>query len=285
MQRLSLNASLVQFEVILADSPRFYALEDLTIRLEIDSPEADIIADRNTLLHRLVPFINGLTSTLRVLNFTTFAAQDHSDFFQSLGHFPRLDALSLCNAFHSHQISDFSVLTRFFRIHAVTLKHVTLKPYFVTRTLPSGKLAEDVFSLWMLQNSYDEGHLTHLRTLHVSSHFSQSSLDFEIICAYVRRSSDTLMTLVLEDLYLSYDEVDILVDILSPHNCLESLHLRTKSINPQLLDLLSCKLPGLYRLELTFQAVVGDARRETEGTYVEPSELVSVCRSPSFYIN
>lgn len=279
LQRLSLNAPLAQFEVILAGSPRFYALEHLTIRLETDSPEADSIADENTLLHTLVPSINGLASTLRVLDFTTIAAQDHSDFFQLLGHFSRLNVLALCNAFHSHQLSDLSGLTRFFRIHSVTLEHVTLRPYSGTRVLPSGQSAEDIFSLWMCQTSHDEGHLTHLRTLHISSHFPQSSLDFKTLCAYVQRSSDTLTTLILEDLYLTYDEVATLVDILPPHNCLERLHLHTKSINPQLLDLLSRKFSGLYRLELTFQTVVGDARREPEDINVEPSELVSVYQS------
>jgi hypothetical protein len=265
LRRLTLNAPLGGFETLIATSGHLDALEDLNLRFSTDVATEDTAEDMATMLRFVVPFINSLSSTLRSLTILSSAFQDHTPFFHSLGHFPKLLSFALYIAFNPPLISDPSGLTRFLNDHAETLQHVTLQPHISFRSFPS-ESAKQHFSTWMISSSSNEMLFTNLRSLTICPATPLFSwTDFDVTSIYVRRSPDTLTSLILGDRYLNYDDVDRLVRTFThrPMNAgLKTLHLRTLSLNPQLFDLLSRKLPGLEEFNLTFCSLVGDVKQE-----------------------
>jgi len=126
--------------MLIATSGHLDALEDLDLLLSTDIATEDTAAeDMATMLRLVVPFINSLSSTLRSLTILSSAFQDHTAFFHSLGHFPKLLSYALYIAFNPPLISDPSGLTRFLNDHAETLQHVTLQPHISSRFPPSSE--------------------------------------------------------------------------------------------------------------------------------------------------
>ena len=265
LRQLTLDAPLGVFEMLITTSGHFDALEDLNLRFSTDVATEDTAEDMATMLRLVVPFINSLSSSLCSLTILSSAFQDHTLFFHSLGHFPKLLTFALYIAFNPPLISDPSGLTRFLNDHAETLQHVTLQPHISFRSFPS-ESAKQHFSTWMISSSSNEMLFTNLRSLTICPATPLFSwTDFDVTSIYVRRSPDTLTSLILGDRYLNYDDVDRLVRTFThrPMNAgLKTLHLRTLSLNPQLFDLLSRKLPGLEEFNLTFCSLVGDVKQE-----------------------
>ena len=143
LRRLTLNAPLGGFETLIATSGDLDALEDLNLRFSTDVATEDTAEDMATMLRLVVPFINSLSSTLRSLTILSSAFQDHTAFFHSLGHFPKLLSFALYIAFNPPLISDPSGLTRFLNDHAETLQHVTLQPHISFRSFPSSESANN----------------------------------------------------------------------------------------------------------------------------------------------
>jgi len=257
--------------MLIATSGHLDALEDLDLLLSTDIATEDTAAeDMATMLRLVVPFINSLSSTLRSLTILSSAFQDHTAFFHSLGHFPKLLSFALYIAFNPPLISDPSGLTRFLNDHAETLQHVILQPHISSRFPPSSESESDSasahrhFSRWMVASSSNEVLFTNLQSLAISPATLFHWTDLNMIMIYVRRSQDTLTSLILGDGFLTYDEVDYLVSTFThrPANAgLKTLHLSTHSLNPQLFDLLSRKLPGLDVLHLTFKSLLGDVNQ------------------------
>jgi len=296
LRQLTLDAPLGVFEMLITTSGHFDALEDLNLRFSTDVATEDTAEDMATMLRLVVPFINSLSSSLCSLTILSSAFQDHTLFFHSLGHFPKLLSFALYIAFNPPLISDPSGLTHILNDHAETLQYVTLQPHISFRLPPSSEAESDSvsahqhFSRWMVASSSNEVLFTNLRSLAIcpaTSLFHWTDLD--TIRIYVRRSQDTLTSLVLGDGFLTYYEVDYLVSTFThrPANAgLKTLHLCTHSLNPQLFDLLSRKLPGLDVLNLVFKSLVGDVNQEgiDDEVSLELVRRTSFTCTPSFQI-
>jgi hypothetical protein len=112
----------------------------------------------------------------------------------------------------------------------------------------------------MSESINDNAMLANLQTLKIYPTLLPAGLDALVV--YLRRSSDTLTSLIVKDRYLLYHEVEVVVGVFvhrSPENGLKSLRLNIRTLTAELIDLLAENLPGLQVLELYIgDAITGD---------------------------
>jgi hypothetical protein len=225
------------------------------------------------LLGVVAPFINKLSPTLRLLSITSWSHQDLSSFFNRLGAFPSLRQMALRLPFNKSFQLDTSGLTRLLHDHSEKLQRVVL------RLNPSGAmidpLSENSLVVWMTQTTSDELIMSNLQTLEIYPTLLPGGFDSLIL--YLRRSADTLSSLVVRDRYLLYHEVDAIVTVFShrpPDTGLTALRLNVWTLSSRLIDLLATKLPSLTRLTLG----LGDGGRGGIRIAAPPEEPVATVR-------
>lgn len=259
LQRLLINAPLREFKPLFLASDDLVSLQDLTLRFTNIALNSEVEFVGTEMLNSVVaPFLRKLAPRLQRLIIVSLAHGDHSGFFGALGQFPELTSLSLSIGFHPRLLVNPSGLTKFLRLNAINLKHVRFHPYepFDFGSIPGPPHSH--FSQWMSSNAADSesGVLNGLQSLVISPCIdSVSSANLDTTSVYIQRSRDTLTRLVLGDGYLSFSDLETLVDAFAhrpAESGLKMLYVKVISLNPQLFDLLAKKLPGLDDLDVTF---------------------------------
>ncbi|KAF8884490.1 hypothetical protein BD779DRAFT_778045 [Infundibulicybe gibba] len=240
------------------------SLERLDFRLLSDYT---VDGDRDEIIMAEIvgPFINGTSPSLRELGIASASTKDHSGLFRPLENFPKLRSISLNIGFCPPLLTDQSALTRFLLSHADTLERLELQP-IESYHPPSGpEPAYMHFVAWMGQIS-TEVRLGHLKRLTIAPPPALCDVTtVDIVTPLLLPCKNTLTHLVLRNCYRPFDEVRNLFDLLAytPGDPgLRSLHLKTLSLNPQLFDYASVKLPDLDDFNIHFDTLLPHADLE-----------------------
>jgi hypothetical protein len=108
---------------------------------------------------------------------------------------------------------------------------------------------------------------------------------WEQIPGYLRKHAPTLVTLKLVNIYISFQQVEELVEQLAEHDKLRSLTISIYCVTPELLDLLAIKLPSLGHLSMVFRRLCSlqspPTTWDTEGHLVRTQHTDELTYSPA----
>lgn len=249
LRKLTLGGDLDGLRLLASSSTHFVSLQELELEFMHNVVRMHDTSDLACLVDVLAPFVNGLSPRLRHLSITSWASLELSSFFQKLTFFPILQQLTIRISFNKAFPHDHSGLTRLLHDQSHTLKCVTL------RFNPSGWMSfsstEDSLVRWMEEAASDTSVLTDLQTLHIYP--TMMPAGFEAFLVYLKRSANTLTSLIVRERYLSYDEVDSVVTTFlhrPPESRLKYLRLNVRILSVRVMDLLAEKVPMLERLAL-----------------------------------
>lgn len=243
LRQLTIDATLVNFSLILnAGALRaFPKLTDLNINLatsRFPSVRPDKLVKRV-----ILPFINARRETLQSLTISSSGLVDTSPLFLGLGYFPHLRNLGVHIAMSRFTFAVPHALTSFVTRHKETLQHFALGPPDVPWNLP------DLF--YEIQ-AFGELDLPALRLLHTGVVVGYPFSD-TVFPSLSHARLPQLVSLTLSGAYMFHDDMKAIFSDSFNGNRLESLGLRVKELNPQVLDILSARLPHLVNLDLTFE--------------------------------
>jgi hypothetical protein len=247
LRKISLGGNVESFQAFTTSHPQshLHSLQELSLEFADNRFRVDNVTDGAILLENVVPFVNGLGAQLRCLTVSSWTTVDLSSFFMSLGPFAALRRFKIRTAFDKAFKKDPSGLTRFLHDNSSTLQHVELR---LNPTFAFESFSEQSLSRWLSGCVADTLILANLRILQIYPTLLLAG--FDALVEFLRRSSDTLTTLVVRDRYLLSEEVDVVVGVFSAENGLKSLRLNVRTLTAELVDLLAEKLPGLEELTL-----------------------------------
>ncbi|KAJ7280173.1 hypothetical protein C8J57DRAFT_1301823 [Mycena rebaudengoi] len=247
LRKLTLHAKLRNFTNLLS-TVDFDNLEELELNFDHDQEE-DNVEERDVLLRdTIAPFINHFRQSLGTLVISSASESDLSSLFPALQVFTHLRKLVLRLGFDSGSLADPWEVVKVLQINSENLSAVELAR---SSTAPS----DGEQSIWTeLTDAVlsDSTVLANLHSLRIPV-FNPSSAT--MVC--LRRSADTLTSLVLVDHYFWEKELIELVHIFShrPHDAgLNRLTIGVARINASLFDLFATRLPGLAKLNLVLAA-------------------------------
>jgi len=209
-----------------------------------------------------VDFIHDHADTLRYLGIYT---REYLNLFKTLLQdirIPMLDSFTFNQAHICEQI-DIAGLQPFLSTHSGTLKTLYLQ-----------------FDSYMSHETWFTIHITlpKLQSLDVgfypaSDYHRRGTLD------YVAQYSCTLVYLDMTSRLCSYNQIDELATQFSNQGRLRGLRLRVKNLTPQLLVLLSSKLPFLEYLTLKFDGLLTQEGKPFAYYFFERAEVSFCCHS------
>ncbi|KAF9467613.1 hypothetical protein BDZ94DRAFT_1318581 [Collybia nuda] len=217
-------------------------LEELELDLSEDPMGSASKLDPNiAITSALLPFINRLSRSLRVLSLTIKNHAQLSPLFHGLGYFPRLERLMLNIPFDLHHINNPSDFNR------LLVNHPNLRELYITHLsccMSHQSPREDIGKRWVWSCfqgiaftdlktlSLGLTHAFHLRFMNAMTPLAQS-----------------LSSLILTEPVLHYADVENVLTFLTAPQ-LSSLTLFVDTLTPQLLALLAEQRPDLEYLDL-----------------------------------
>lgn len=238
-------------------------LEELDLTLSVDRTGVEFKESHKDAVHKaLIPFINGVSSSLRALTITIHNHLDLSPLFCGFGKFQQLTRLILIIPFDLYHIPDPSGWNRLLVNHP-NLKELYIRHQSCCRSHESPSLVDG--EIWV-QRCFRDISFTGLKTLSLGLN-DAFHLKFANAMAPLAQS---LMSLTLTEPCLRYSDVDrVLTALATPQ--LSSLSLFVDVLTPQLLILFAEKCPNLEQLDLNIEK----CRRfdEGEGPHDEVSRL------------
>ncbi|KAF8159281.1 hypothetical protein B0H34DRAFT_655178 [Crassisporium funariophilum] len=252
LRKLSLELSLENMKNLLNHSFQVQNLEEL--HLSIHSENIWSADERNAIMTTyLAPAINSLHATLQTLAIQSWEPADLAPMLRAI-RLPALQQLSVAIPIETIHLGDPEGLAHFLNAHRTSLRILRLR---ATQYGGLGLTPDLVsFDNWITQAIH--GVRLILRVLDISSNLFP--VDTSVRC--LRQFSRTLTSLSLTGCYRSYDDVEEALSLMACHSRDESLgklRIGLVSLSPQLLDLISSKLPGLYRLELVVKYLLPHA--------------------------
>ncbi|KAF8057538.1 hypothetical protein FPV67DRAFT_1527883 [Lyophyllum atratum] len=256
LRSVSLDIPLRVLDKFLPPSVSLTSLEELTIRFTVDRGSSGYSDVKPSSMEPLAPFINGLSRTLKSLSVETRGHLCLSTFFNAMGDFPELIAVSVTIPFDLYHIPDPSGLNRLLSHEA--LRELTIRSScccFAPR-----HPALDVVSEWYKQ-CFQGISFQALRSLQLGLTYP-----FKIgpeNTTYMKHLSRSLTSLTILDTRLSFIEVTNLLNSFAL-STLDSLSLSVTAISPELFDLLASMCRTLDQLVIdtdTIRLVQGDETR------------------------
>ncbi|KAG6917402.1 hypothetical protein DXG01_002671 [Tephrocybe rancida] len=241
LHKLVLHGTLSELSSMIA-GVTLVDLEDLDLTFECDS----FASPGGLVGARLASAINTFAPNLSSLKILSYAYDDHSQFFKSLGLFPELRHLSIRVRFDKHHFPDTSGLNEVLRRHRLTLHHLEILPEHWNGEDESQTSAWAIFLEQCLLDL--DQWPTSLQTLSIPA------FDLPTTMSLVRPVANTLTSLRLAHKYLTYLEVADVIDLFHRRPTeLKHLSLDVTLTTPNLLGLLARKLPGLVSLTLVIE--------------------------------
>jgi hypothetical protein len=247
-------------------------IQELDLTLYINRAGADPkLSHEEAFANVLLPFINGLSSTLRILSITIHHHSDLSPFFRGLGHFPRLTRLSLTLPLDIYHIPDPSGFNQLLSNHPdlqeLGIQHQSCCRHY---DLPHNSVGID----WV-QRCFQGISFTGLRRLSLGL---TSTIHLTFVNS-MRTLAQTLTTITLTEPCLHYRGLAIVLTALATPR-LRTLSLFIHVLSPQLLVLLAEKCPNLERLDLSIEKC--HSSEGSAGEHDEVSDAVWIMLKP-FY--
>lgn len=244
LHKLSLELSLENVRNLLTPSFQVENLKEL--ELCIHSESVGSIEERNIILEtHLAPAIRRLRENLQLLHIQSWEPADLAPMLRGVGTLPALAHLIIAIPVEGIHLGDPMGLAEFLSAHRLTLKTLCLRG-----TQYGGKGLEPTvysFDIWM-RNAVDGVTLPKLRTLEISSHFFP--IDTSLFC--LQQFSTRIISVALTGCYRTYSDVEDVLNVIEHrrNHPVTTLRLALVSLSPQLVDLISSKVPYLERLEL-----------------------------------
>ena len=272
LRKLSLDLSLENVPNLLGPSFRVQNLEEL--HLCIHSPNIKSDYEQHEIMRsHLAPAISRHHATLHILVIESWDAADLSPLFRAIDPLPALQELSIAIPVEAIHLGDPQGLTYFLNIHRSNLHTLQLR---ATQYGGLGLTPDPISLHYWIRDAITGVQLAELRVLDIRSNLFP--VDTSVLC--LRQFCQTITSLSLTGSYRSYDDVDEAIDLLLDplrKEPLATLRIGLVSLSPQLIDLISIKLPNLSRLELVVKYVLpnltdkpqfNEARWQWEGQIV-----------------
>ncbi|TFK33986.1 hypothetical protein BDQ12DRAFT_657405 [Crucibulum laeve] len=249
LQRLTLEVPVESMREVLPTALRLDNLEELHVKLSVAEPETDTTDIIRT---SLVPFINNHHRNLSSFSVSAIEQLDFTALLGDLVYMPRLTKFSVSQLFVSMDQTDTAGLARFLDMHGRNLRDLNVQ--FYTKKATPAKFPEQ--TEWFAQPFYSVV-LPRIEAL------SLGLLDFPAwslhgTTSYISQFRDTLSSLSIKNIKLSYEEVESLITVVAPTPNVKMRHLTLvlRHISPQLFNILSLKLPDLEELSLKFDKII-----------------------------
>ncbi|KAF9467602.1 hypothetical protein BDZ94DRAFT_1294927 [Collybia nuda] len=243
LRRLTLDATLPKLALLL-DPAILQNLPNLTdLKISITISRFSSRPKRDPCIIR--PFLNSLTKTLISLTILS-EIMDLTNLFYGLGHFPLLQTLSIHTAMNRLTFKVPYLLAKFITLHKDTLQVLTIVP--LDAMLLRNELS---YRVWVTQ-VFCGLDLPALQSLDIGLSMGFPFSDTIIPPLYSTRLP-RLVSLILSDAYMSYDDIEATFGNNFNGNRLESLQIRVEELNPQVLYLLAERLLHLTSLDMTFE--------------------------------
>ncbi|KAF8815391.1 hypothetical protein BYT27DRAFT_7333934 [Phlegmacium glaucopus] len=245
LRKLSLNISLENVTNLMG--PSFYVQNLEELHLCIHSENIDSAFERSEIMgSHFAPAISRHRSTLQILIIESWKSADLSPLFRAIDRLPALQDLSVAIPIEAIHLGDPEGLTHFLNMNQSNLRNLRLR---ATQYGGLGLTPDPIsFDSWV-KDAIKGVKLAKLRVLDIPSNLFP--VDASTFC--LRQFSHTITSLSLTGCYRSYDDVDEALNFLNDplrRETLNTLRISLISLSPQLLDLISKKLPKLSRLGL-----------------------------------
>jgi hypothetical protein len=275
LRKLSLDLSLENVSNLLGPSFHVQNLEEL--RLCIHSGNIQSALERDEILSsHLAPAISRHHATLHILIIESWNAADLSPLFRSISCLPALQDLSVSIPIEAIHLGDPEGLTHFLNTHRCNLHTLQLR---ATQSGGLGLTPDPISFDYWIKRAIAGVQLARLRVLDIRSYLFP--VDTSLLC--LRQFRRTITSLSLTGCYRSYDDVNEVIDVLRRDEPLASLRMGLLSLSPQLLDLISTKLPNLARLELIVRYVLPHVSDTPQLDEDGERQIVSNPRSSPFF--
>jgi hypothetical protein len=257
LRKLSLELSLENVKNLMTPSFQIQNLKELQLCIHSENIESKL--ERNDIMEtHLGPAISRLRDTLQILNIQSWEPADLSPMLRAISYLPFLEELVVAIPVEPIHLGDPDGLSNFLRTHRTTLRTLRFR---ATQFGGAGMTPILVsFDSW-IRAAVCGVHLPKLRGLDISS----SLFPVYTSVACLAQFSSTITSLSLTGCYRTYDDAEEALCLISSHarrEALVKLRIGLVSLSPQLVDLISVKLPRLFRLELVVKYVLphaGDA--------------------------
>ena len=276
LRKLSLDLSLENVSNILGPSFHVQNLEQLHLCIHSGNIESAFERDEIMRSH-LAPAISRHHATLRILVIESWNSADLSPLFRAMNRLSALQDLTVAIPIDAIHLGDPRGLAHFLNMHQSNLHTLQLR---ATQYGGLGLTPDPISFGYWIKDAIAGVQLTKLRVLDIRSNLFPA--DTAVLC--LQQFYRTITSLSLTGFYRSYDDIDNVIDLLRRDEPFASLRIGLVSLSPQLLDLISTKLPKLFRLELMVRYVlphVADKPLLDEDHY--QGQIVSehiVCPSP-----
>ena len=278
LRKLSLELSLENVKNLLTPSFQVQNLQEL--KLCIHSETIGSKFERNEIMQtHLGPAISRLRNTLQILTIQSWEAADLSPMLRAIVYLPLLEQLVIAIPVESIHLGDPDGLSNFLHTHRTTLRILRLR---ATQFGGPGLTPNLVsFDNWV-RAAVCGVNLPKLHVLDISS--SLFPVYTSVTC--LAHFSSTITSLSLTGCHRTYDDVEEAISLVSSHTrdeALSTLRIGLVSLSPQLVDLISTKLSGLFKLELVVRYILPHARDTPEFHLKTPSlvqgisQIVSLC--------
>jgi len=257
LQKLSLELSLENMRSLLTPSFKAQNLQELA--LTIHSENITSVCERNDILRtHLAPAISSLRSSLKILTIQSWEPADLSPMLCAITCLPALEQLIVAIPIESTHLGAPEGLARFLIAHRSSLRVLRLR---ATQYGGPGMTPDLVsFDNW-IKDAINGVNLPKLRVLDISSNLFPTCTS--ILC--LQHFAASITSLSLTGCYRTYDDVEEILSLVSGRNkVLSRFRIGLVSLSPQLIDLISTKLPRLTSLELVVKYVLPHAHETPE---------------------
>ena len=276
LQKLSLELSLENVKNLLTPSFQVQKLKELHLCIHSEG-----VAPRQSghiMQRHLAPAISCLASTLEILSLQSWEPTDLSPMFTAIAPLSRLDQLIVAIPIESVHLGEPSGLAQFLSANRHTLRVLRLRATQYGGPGFTPNLAS--FDFW-IRHAISGVNLPNLRILDTSSNLfpvGTSLLCLDQFCS-------TITSLSLTGSYRTYDEAEAVIKLIASNTRqepLSTLRIGLVALSPQVLHLISSRLPRLYRLDLVVKYILPHAHDlpnlRNPGDMQRTSQIVSIFR-------
>ena len=219
LRKLILHAHVLNFRD-LQTITTFIFVEELELHFDYSAQTSSTKGNRNDehqeLLAVVLPLVVQSSRAMRSLLIFSSSSVDLSDFFAALPAMPRLQRFGAAIPFEKNIMSNSSGLLDFLRRHSSTLRHVHLSPNLPYRTDTVQLRKKEVWEPVNDTLLNDVALLCGLESLEVS---------LRKTIPLLRRSADTLTSLILKNYALSFVELtEVLIVFSHCHDKVKTFH-------------------------------------------------------------
>lgn len=251
LQKLSLEIAVENMKELLTPAFQVQNLKELQLCVHTENVYS-VTECEDVLKNYLAPAINRLRSTLETLSIQSWEPADLSPLFLAIEILPALDQLIVAIPVEAMHLGCPRGLAQFLSANRSCLRVLRLR---ATQFGGRGMTPDPVsFDCW-IKTAIRGVHLPKLRVLDISSNLFP--VETSALC--FNQFSSTITTLSLTGSYRTYDELEEIIDLMaheSREEPLSTLRIGLISLSPQLVHLLSSRLPHLYRLDLTVKYIL-----------------------------